>query len=119
MRVSRLEQALSVSFGAIPGANLQAVDRIFAAAGRQGLPDVSRRGAPEPILPWIAARLAANIRRQMAPQRLEKIESAPGNGRGSEASDLQDVVHGRAAGRAGPWPPPQWALLNSRSRSRT
>src|SRR5271168_3460776 len=28
----------------------------------------------------------------MAPQRLEKIESAPGNGMGSEASDPQDLV---------------------------
>ena len=37
----------------------------------------------------------------MAPQRLEKIESAPGNGMGSEASNLQDLVHGRAADRAG------------------
>jgi len=33
----------------------------------------------------------------MAPQRLEKIESAPGNGMGSEGSNPQDVVHGRAA----------------------
>jgi hypothetical protein len=30
----------------------------------------------------------------MAPQRLEKIESAPGNGMGSEDSNLQDLVHG-------------------------
>ena len=30
----------------------------------------------------------------MAPQRLEKIESAPGNGRVSEASNPQDLVHG-------------------------
>ena len=36
----------------------------------------------------------------MAPQRLEKIESRPGNGMGSEASNPQDVVHGRAADRA-------------------
>ena len=36
----------------------------------------------------------------MAPQRLEKIESAPGNGMGSEVSNPQDVVHGRAADRA-------------------
>ena len=35
-------------------------------------------------------------RREMAPQRLEKIESAPGNGMGSGASNLQDVVHGCA-----------------------
>ena len=39
-------------------------------------------------------------RPEMAPQRLEKIESAPGNGMGSEASNPQDVVHGRAAHRA-------------------
>ena len=32
----------------------------------------------------------------MAPQPLEKIESAPGNGMVSEVSDLQDMVHGRA-----------------------
>jgi hypothetical protein len=36
----------------------------------------------------------------MAPQRLEKIESAPGNGMASEALKLQDLVHGRAAERA-------------------
>jgi hypothetical protein len=36
---------------------------------------------------------------EMAPQGLEKIESAPGNGRVSEASNPQDVVHGCAADR--------------------
>src|SRR5271156_2090628 len=36
----------------------------------------------------------------MAPQRLEKIESAPGNGMGSKTSNLQDLVRGRAADRA-------------------
>src|SRR5277367_2254599 len=36
----------------------------------------------------------------MAPQRLEKIESAPGNGMVSGASNPQDVVHGGAADRA-------------------
>ena len=30
----------------------------------------------------------------MAPQRLEKIESAPGNGRVSEASNPQHLVYG-------------------------
>jgi hypothetical protein len=40
-------------------------------------------------------------RPEMAPQRLEKIESAPENGRGSEASKPQHLVHGFAAsGRA-------------------
>ena len=50
----------------------------------------------------IAARedvTAKRSRREIAPQRLEKIESAPGNGMGSEASNPQDVVHGRAADR--------------------
>jgi hypothetical protein len=36
----------------------------------------------------------------MAPQRLEKIESRPGNGMVSVASNPQDVVRGRAADRA-------------------
>ena len=36
----------------------------------------------------------------MAPQRLEKIESAPGNGMGSEASNLQHLVRRRAVDRA-------------------
>jgi hypothetical protein len=38
----------------------------------------------------------------MAPQHIEKIESAPGNGMGSEASDLQGLVPERAADRATP-----------------
>jgi hypothetical protein len=33
----------------------------------------------------------------MAPQRLEKIECGRGNGMGSEASNLQHLVHGRTA----------------------
>jgi hypothetical protein len=51
----------------------------------------------------IAARDGLTARRsrpEMAPQRLEMIESAPGNGMGTEASNPQDVVHGRAADRA-------------------
>jgi len=37
---------------------------------------------------------------EMAPQRFEKIESAPGNGMVWEASNPQDLVYGRAADRA-------------------
>src|ERR1700677_2022426 len=37
---------------------------------------------------------------EMAPQRLEKIESGPGNGMASKASDPQDLVRRRAADRA-------------------
>jgi hypothetical protein len=40
--------------------------------------------------------LRNTTRREMAPQQLEKIESAPGNGMGSEASNPQDMVHGHA-----------------------
>jgi hypothetical protein len=43
---------------------------------------------------------AKQSRPEMAPQRLEKIESAPGNGMGSEASNPQHLVHGRATDRA-------------------
>ena len=39
--------------------------------------------------------MAKRRRPEMAPQRLEKIESEPGNGMASEASNLQDVVLGR------------------------
>jgi hypothetical protein len=35
----------------------------------------------------------------MAPQRLEKIESGPGNRMGSGASNPQDVVHARLTAR--------------------
>jgi hypothetical protein len=45
----------------------------------------------------IAARedlTAKQSRPEMAPQQLEKIESAPGNGMGSDASNPQDVVNG-------------------------
>src|SRR5271163_5105157 len=51
----------------------------------------------------IAAReclTAKRSRPEMAPQRLEKIESGPGNGMGSEASNPQHLVHGPAADSA-------------------
>jgi hypothetical protein len=41
------------------------------------------------------AETAKRGRPEMAPQRLEKIESAPGNGMVSEASKPQHLVHGR------------------------
>jgi hypothetical protein len=43
---------------------------------------------------------APPVRREMAPQGFEKIESRPGNGMGPEASDPQYLVHGHAADRA-------------------
>jgi hypothetical protein len=56
-------------------------DRAKSCAGREGL--TTKRNRPE-----------------MAPQCPEKIESAPGNGMGSEASNPQDLVRGRVADRA-------------------
>jgi hypothetical protein len=90
MRVIRLEEALLVSFGAMSGSNPEAVDRFvkivreldcyhgFVAAERWSLPVAPE--APEEIAPWLEPHIAKRIRPQMAPQRLEKIESAPGNG---------------------------------------
>jgi hypothetical protein len=61
--------------------NRQSVARPQLAAAREDL--TAKRNRPE-----------------MAPQRLEKIEFAPGNGMASEASKPQHLVHGRAADRA-------------------
>ena len=63
-----------------------------------------RAGAPRDLateafpLPGSRRRrlTAKRTRPEMAPQRLEKIESGPGNGMVSEASNPQDVVRGRA-----------------------
>jgi hypothetical protein len=52
-----------------------------------------------PLDKFLAER-AQRRRPEMAPQRLEKTESAPGNGMVSEASNPQDLVHGRAADQA-------------------
>ena len=74
----------------------------MAKPSKKPVPRVApRRKTKPPPPPRLAARLTAKrSRREMAPQRLEKIESAPGNGMGSEASNPQDLVLGRAAGRA-------------------
>ena len=123
MQVSRLNEALVVSFDAMSGSNLQAVDRVvkivraldryhgFVAAERRGLPVAFE--APEEISPWLVARIAARIRPRMAPQRLEKIESAPGNGMAPEATDPQDMVQSATAPRRLS-PPPTKVLARSR-----
>ncbi len=126
LQIARLSEAMIVARTMMMQGNLQAMDRLikltseldryhgFAPAqipwAREAAPP--RLAAPEPraispnrgvSLAGIAAReglTAKRSRPEMAPQRLEKIESAPGNGMGSEASNPQDVVHGRAADRA-------------------
>src|SRR5271163_2700213 len=55
---------------------------------------ISLRGRLAPLPSPLRSRACP----EMAPQGLEKIESAPGNGMVSEASNPQDVVLRRAAG---------------------
>ena len=76
----------------------QRSDERCAGAGRRGDGQVHRTSAAT-----IASRenlTARRTRPEMAPQPLEQIESAPGNGMVSEASKPQDMVPGRAADRA-------------------
>jgi hypothetical protein len=98
MQVSRLNEALRVSFDAMSGANFQAVDRVvkivreldryhgFVAAERWGLPD--RSEALEEADSEVLARLVDRIR-ETTP-RPEKIESAPGNGVAPETPHPRD-----------------------------
>src|SRR5271168_5338229 len=72
--------------------------RVLPKGPPSGIVGVLNRGASAPGSRRGRLR-ARRSRREMAPQRLEKIESAPGNGMGSEASNLLDLVHGRAADR--------------------
>jgi hypothetical protein len=58
----------------------------------------AERISPQGRLAPLHTPLRSRACSEMAPQGLEKIESAPGNGRVSEASNPQDVVHIRAAG---------------------
>jgi hypothetical protein len=125
-QIAPLSEAMIVARTMMMQSNLQAMDRLikltseldryhgFALAQipwtREAAPP--RLAAPEPraispnrgvSLAGIAPReglTAKRSRPEMAPQRLEKIESAPGIGMGPEASNPRDVVHVRAADRA-------------------
>ena len=82
LQIARISEAMNVA----RERDLEAMDRFIGhsaatIASRENL--TARRSRPE-----------------MAPQQLEKIESAPGNGMVSEASKPQDMVPGRAADRA-------------------
>ena len=92
-------QAFEIPRNAEGISNSALLERL-AAPERRPIPPNPARGENRGIsVAAIAPREAdgKRSRREMAPQRLEKIESAPGNGMGSEASNLQDVVHGCAA----------------------
>ena len=122
LQIARLSEAMIVARTMMMQGNLQAMDRFmrltseldryhgFAPAqipwAREAAPP--RLAAPEPratspnrdvSLAGIAPRegvTAKRSRSEMAPQQLEKIESAPGNGMVSGALNPQHVVHGRA-----------------------
>jgi hypothetical protein len=97
MRASR-ETDRPAGFVPLPIARISEAMNVAAGAGCRGDGQVHRTSAAT-----IASRenLTARRRRpEMAPQRVEKIESAPGNGMGSEPSKPQDVVDERAVDRA-------------------
>src|SRR5271155_4828074 len=103
LQIARLSEAMIVARTMMMEGYLQAVDRMIKLTGEfdryHGFAPARILAPPEPPPPRrLAARLSAKrSRREMAPQRLEKIESAPGNGMVSEASKPQDVVRGPAA----------------------
>jgi hypothetical protein len=120
-QIARLSEAMILARTMMMQDNLQAMDRWIKLTSELDryhgfspaqIPWARRRRAPRRAgarvissnrgasLAGIAPReglTAKRSRPEMAPQRLEKIESAPGNGMGSEALNPQDVVHGRAA----------------------
>ena len=127
LQIARLSEAMIVARTMMMQGNLQAMDRLIKLTSELDryhgfAPDQipwatetaapPRLAAPEPraissnrgvSLAGIAPReglTAKRSRPEMAPQRLEKIKSAPGNGMVSEALNPQDMVHGRAADRA-------------------
>ena len=61
--------------------------------------DVVEKPTRDPAGQTARSDEAPPARPEMAPQGLEKIESGPGIGMGSDASDPQYLVHGRAADR--------------------
>ena len=104
--IGRLSKAMIVARTTMMQGNLRALDRsvrLTSALDRyHGFAQAQIPAPPEPPPPRRlgARQTAKRTRPEMAPQRLEKIESGPGNGMVSEASNPQDVVHGRAADRA-------------------
>src|ERR1700723_2834856 len=104
MQVSRLNEALLVSFDAMSGCNLQAVDRVvrivreldryhgFVAAERWGLPVASETFNTEADK-QVIAQLVERIR-EMPPRR-ETIESAPGNSMAPETPRPLDPARRR------------------------
>jgi hypothetical protein len=99
MQVNRLNEALRLSFGAMSGANLQAVDRVvkivreldryhgFTAAERWGLPiaPIALEQADLEVMAGLVKRI-----REMTLEDIRKIESAPKNGMVPEDQGTRD-----------------------------
>ena len=105
LQIAGLSEAMIGARTMIIQGNLQAMDRLIrltSALDRyHGFAPAQIPAPPEPPPPCLVRRLTAKrTRPEMAPQRLEKIKSGPGNGMVSEAWNPQDVVHRRAADRA-------------------
>jgi hypothetical protein len=68
---------------------------VFRVRERPKFVDLFSRGVSIAGIPGREDLTAKRSRPEMAPQRFEKIESAPGIGMASEGSKLQYLVHGR------------------------
>ena len=90
-RISILREPVSEGGG--PACADAEARRPAGAEGAGRLPTSSRSGVES------TGRTFSPSRSEMAPQRLEKTESALGNGMASDASNLQHLVHARVADR--------------------
>jgi len=123
-QVNRLEEALRVSFCAMSVQPSGCRSRRQHRARARSLSRFRRDRAGGPYRcvqiaqgnpPWLEAHIAKRSRPQMAPQSLEKIESAPGNGMAPKAPDPQDMVQSATAPlRLSP--PPAKPVARSRRR---
>ena len=124
LQISRLNEALLVAYSAMSGQNLRAVDRVmkivreldryhgFFAAERRSLAE-ARRGE---VKARRALELCATL--QMAPQALEKAQSAPGNGMAGDGLDEtvgRDWTNRR---RSRARPMSRWPMARKRRRKR-
>jgi hypothetical protein len=102
-QVSRLHEALLVSYSAMSGDNLQAVDRVvkivreldryhgYASSARRSRADALNLEAPAP--PRRLGTLVT-VRLEKAPRSIENLSFAPEDGRAMGGSNLQGVVEG-------------------------
>ena len=119
LQVSRLNEALLVAYGAMSGGNLGAVDRVVKIVREldryHGFSAADRRSHSRRIEAKAAGPLAlAADRPEMAPQSLERIESAPGNALVPAASNPEDAALRRDPAFAFPLAPAQTAPLTDR-----